>query len=163
MNTYTNQELKKFFEIFTNLKPLVKNIVDINNKVLNELEKEYKGKPYIDKKFFERYQNYMPFDFEEFSIESDDENILIVETESLWGGCDQVDYHNHYIPFKWLYSENPELLIKDHYLEDIKYMESEYNIAVEKAKERKAIEEAAKIKREKEQYELLKAKFEGEK
>ncbi len=157
MNTYTNEELKNFFEIFKNLKPVVENIVEIHNKALYELEEEYKGKPFLKDNLF----RYIPFDFEEFYMESDDESIKITEMERLWGG--DYEYHDYYIPFKWIYSDNPYEIIKAEYLEDIKYYESEYNIKFEKEKERKAIEEAAKIKREKEQYELLKAKFEGEK
>jgi hypothetical protein len=157
MNTYNNTELKNFFEIFKNLKPFVKNIVEIHNNALYDLEKEYKGKPFLKDEFFK----YIPFDFEEFYMENDGDYIRITEVENLWGG--DREYHHYHILFKWIYSENPYEVIKEKYLKDIKYYESEYNIAVEKAKERKAIEEAEKIKREKEQYELLKAKFEGEK
>ena len=157
MKNYTNEELKNFFEIYKNLKPFVTNIVEIHNKALYDLEKEYKGKPFMKDEFF----RYIPFDFEEFYMESDEDSIKITQIENLWGG--DYEYHDYYIPFTWIYSEKPYDDIRKKYLEDIKEYESKYNIAVEKAKERKAIADAEKIKREREQYELLKAKFEGEK
>ena len=52
----------KIFEIFKNLKPVVENIVEIHNRALNDLEKEYKEKPFLKEEFF----RYIPFDFEEF-------------------------------------------------------------------------------------------------
>ena len=155
MKQYTTQEFTKFFEIFNNLKPNLDNIIEEHNKIMFELEKEYGDKPYTEKNDFE----FIP-ESEYFDMCEEEQHFIFAE--EIYLGCGDYETNYGYIPFSWLTNSNwkEDFIQKQH--KEFKELEEYYLLNKEKEEKIQREIEKIKLEKEKKQYELLKAKFEGE-
>ena len=156
MKQYTIEEFKKIFEIFNNLKPILDEMVKEHNKIMSNFQKEYGSKPYFKDEDF----NFIP-ESEYFDICDESQHFIFSEEIYLGGG--DYEHNEGYIPFSWLTNSNwKEDFIKSEKKEFDK-IEKHYLRQQEEEKNKKIDFEKKKLEEEKKQYELLKAKFEGEK